>query len=156
MTIREEIKNLLSQSGQTQYAFVNAYNAKCAEGEKITRSNFAAYLRGKDTLSIKKIDPILEYLREQCKAFLADDSFIGTRMFVNKNNSDQRIIIERSEISVFISIPSDNPKHPELLTANCYLEYAKTMTGGLLNFILSQFPDAEWEEYEIKNAAPTQ
>ena len=148
MTIREEIKNLLSLSGQTQYAFVNAYNAQHEVGERITRSNFAAYLRGKDTLSIKKIDPILEYLREQCKAYLADDSFIGTRMFVNKNNSVQKIIIERSEISVFISMPSDNPKHPELLTANCYLD-AKTMTGGLLNFILSQFPDAEGEEYEM-------
>jgi len=147
MTIREEIQALLSLSGQTQYAFVNAYN-KCAEGEKITRSNFAAYLRGKDTLSIKKIDPILEYLREQCKAYLADDSFIGTRMFVNKNNSVQKIIIERSETSVYISMPSDNPKHPELLTANCYLD-AKTMTGGLLILILSQFPDAEWEEYEV-------
>jgi transcriptional regulator with XRE-family HTH domain len=55
MTIREEIKKLLAQSGLTQYKFCKVNG--------IVRTNFAAYLRGKDTLSAKKLDYILDALR---------------------------------------------------------------------------------------------
>lgn len=55
MTIREEIKKLLAQSGLTQYKF--------CKDNGIYRTNFAAYLRGKDTLSAKKLDYILDALR---------------------------------------------------------------------------------------------
>lgn len=148
MTIREEIKNLLSLSGQTQYAFVNAYNAQHEVGERITRSNFAAYLRGKDTLSAKKLDGILDALRRTAASSsqlgcIAD----GKKIYINKADNNQRLSIEYSKpyLSATITDISEGKAFILLNLDVKVKDNPETKLRELSDFIQKQFPTAQWQ-----------
>ena len=156
MTIREEIQALLSQSGQTQYAFVNAYNAQHEVGERITRSNFAAYLKGKDTISAKRLDGILDALRAAASTTLGENkqqnylpiiNIAEKQIFINKADNNQRLHIEYSKpyLSATITDISEGKAFILLNLDVKVKDNPETKLRELSDFIQKQFPTAQWQ-----------
>lgn len=156
MTIRDEIKWRLAQAGLTQYKF--------CKDNGIYRTNFAAYLRGKDTLSAKKLDSILDALRRatpsttlgDCSDILSPEiqqnylpisNIADKQIFINKADNNQRCCIEYSKpyLSATVTDISEGKAFILLNLDVKVKDNPETKLRELSDFIQKQFPTAQWQ-----------
>jgi hypothetical protein len=149
MTIREEISNHLAKLGLTKYAFCKT---EIAKEHKITLPNLCDYLKGKDTLSIKKLEPVLDYLRKQAAA-LNGNTDVQVEIYTHCYTSlELTIATTRSMLRMSVTDSSNN--QPQILIEIRIMPDTDIAqkTKELMKFITSQLGiDPYWEEYK-KNA----
>lgn len=152
MTLREEIIKLLAQANMSQYRLCQQYNS--TYNDRLERTNLASYIKGKDTVSAKKLDKILALLRSATTE-TSTVTFSGSeikKIWENKSNPNQRLSFEKTERHISFTVSdADNPKYLVLL----YIERLYNDTDDIakvendfMQFVNSQI-DAEWEEIPV-------